>query len=122
MCNENVNANATDNAQMRPVASAEAKIDLGDSPILPYHPFLVKSSRLLNLARENDNLTEKIYRLKAFLEGEQCEKIAGAKQVELMRSQLKAMENYKFFLSCRIADLALSDLEPTEENKVGENG
>jgi hypothetical protein len=41
-----------------------------------------------------------------------------------MRGQLKAMENYKFFLSCRIADLALSDfdLEPTEEKKGGENG
>lgn len=116
MCNENVN----ENAQMRPVASAEAKIDLGaigDSPILPYHPFLVKSSRLVNLARENDNLTEKIFRLKTFLEGKQCEKIAGAKQVELMRGQLKAMESYKFYLSCRIADLALSDFEPSEEKK-----
>ena len=113
MCNEN------ENAQMRPV-DAVAKIDLGaigDSPILPYHPFLVKSSRLLKLAGENDDLTEKIFRLKSFLEGEQCEKIAGAKQVELMRGQLKAMENYKFFLSCRIADLALSDLEQSEEKK-----
>jgi hypothetical protein len=108
MCNENVNANATDNAQQQPVS-------IGDSPVLPYSPFLVKSSRLLNLARENDGLTERIYRLKAFLEGEQCEKIAGAKQVELMRGQLKAMENYKFFLSCRIADLALYDLEPSEK-------
>ena len=116
MCNENVNA--TDHAQIRPVDCAEAKIDLGDSPILPYHPFLVKGSRLLNLARENEDLTEKIYRLKVFLEGKQCEKIAGAKQVELMRGQLKAMENYKFFLSCRIADLALSDLE-TSEKKNG---
>lgn len=118
MCNENVNA--SDNAQIRPVDCAEAKIDLdaiGDSPILPYHTFLVKSSRLLNLARENDNLTEKIFRLKSFLEGKQCEKIAGAKQVELMRSQLKAMENYKFFLSCSIADLALSDLETSEKEK-----
>ena len=43
--------------------------------------------------------------------------MAGAKQVELMRGQLKAMENYKFFLSCRIADLALSDFEPSEEKK-----
>ena len=114
MCNEN------ENAQVRPVDRAETKIDidaLGDSPILPYHPFLVKSSRLLNLAREDDNLTEKIFRLKAFLEGKQCEKIAGAKQVELMRGQLKAMESYKFFLSCRIADLALYDLEPSEEKK-----
>lgn len=114
MCNEN------ENAQMRPVDSAEAKIDLGaigDSPILPYHPILVKTSRLLNLARENDNLTEKIFMLKTFLERKQCEKIEGAKQVELMRGQLEAMENYKRFLSCRIADLALSDLEPSEEMK-----
>lgn len=115
MCNENVNA--TDNAQIRPVDCAEAKIALGDSPILPYHPFLVKGSRLLNLARENEDLTEKIYRLKVFLEGQQCEKIAGAKQVELMRSQLKAMENYKFFLSCRIVDLALFGIETSEEKK-----
>ena len=110
MCNENVNA--TDNAQI--------KIGLGDSPVLPYHPFLVKGSRLLNLARENDDLTEKIYRLKVFLEGEQCENIAGAKQVELMRSQLKAMENYKFFLSCRIADLALSGIETSEKENENE--
>ena len=115
MCNENVNA--TDNAQIRPVDCAEAKIALGDSPILPYHPFLVKSSRLLNLAREMDYLTEKICKLTAFLEEKDCEKIAGAKQVELMRGQLKAMENYKFFLSCRIADLALSGIETSEEKK-----
>lgn len=113
MCNEN------ENAQMRPV-DAVAKIDLGaigDSPILPYHPFLVRSSRLFKLARENDDLTEKIFRLKSFLEGKQCEKIAGAKQVELMRGQLEAMENYKRFLSCRIADLALSDLVKSEKEK-----
>jgi len=112
MCNENANA------QMRPVDSAVGKIDLGNignSPILPYNPILVKSSRLINLAREKDYLTEKILKLKAFLEEKDCEKIAGSKQVELMRDQLKAMENYKFFLSCRIADLALSDLEPTEK-------
>lgn len=105
------------NAQIRPVDCAEAEGAFGDSPVLPYLPFLVKSSRLLNLTMENDGLTEKIYRLKAFLEGKQCEKIAGAKQIELMRGQLKAMENYKFFLSCRIADLALSDLEQSEKEK-----
>lgn len=116
MCNANANANA----QMRPVKSEMAKIDLGESPILPYNPILVKSSRLINLARENDLLTEKICNLNAFLEEKDCEKIAGAKQVELMRSQLKAMKNYKFFLSCRIADIALSDLEPSEKEK--ENG
>jgi len=117
MCNENVNANATDNAQMRPVDRAEAKIDIGESPFLPYNQSLVKSTRLIDLAREMDCLTEKICNLTAFLEVKDCEKIAGAKQVELMRSQLKAMENYKFFLSCRIADLALSDLEPKEKEE-----
>jgi hypothetical protein len=99
MCNENVDAIAKENT------------------ILPYYHFLDKSSRLLNLARENDYLTEKINRLKDFLEGEQCEKIADAKQVELMRGQLEAMENCKRFLSCRIADLALSDLKPSEKEK-----
>lgn len=104
MCNEKVNA------QM-------SKIDIGESPILPYNPSLAKSSRLINLAREMDYLTEKICKLTAFLEEKDCEKIAGVKQVELMRGQLKAMESYKFFLSCRIADLALSDLEQSENEK-----
>ena len=104
MCNEKVNAQI-------------GKIDLGESPILPYNPSLVKSSRLINLAREMDYLTEKICKLTAFLEEKDCEKIAGAKQVELMRGQLKAMETYNFYLSCRIADLALSDLEQSEEKK-----
>lgn len=93
------------------------KIDIGVSPIWPYNQSLVKSSRLLNLAREMDFLIENICKLTAFLEEKDCEKIAGAKQVELMRSQLEAMENYKRFLSCRIADLALSDLKPSEKEK-----
>lgn len=104
MCNE------INNAQI-------GKIDLGESPILPYNPILVKSSRLINLARENYFLTENICKLTAFLEEKDCENIAGAKQVELMRSQLKAMKTYKFFLSCRITDIAFSDLEPSEEKK-----
>lgn len=102
------------------VNSQMCKIDIGESPILPYNQSLVKSSRLINLAREMDYLTEKICKLTAFLEEKDCEKIAGAKQVELMRGQLKAMESYKFYLSCRIADLALSDFEPSEKEK--ENG
>jgi hypothetical protein len=104
MCNENANA------QM-------GKIDIGESLFLPYNQSLVKSSRLMNLAREMACLTEKICKLTAFLEEKDCEKIAGAKQVELMRGQLEAMENYKRFLSCRIADLALSDLKPSEKEK-----
>ena len=45
------------------------------------------------------------------------ERFASEKQIELMRGQLKAMESYKFYLSCRIADFALSDFEPSEEKK-----
>lgn len=114
MCNKN------ENAQMRPVDSAEAKIDLaalGENQIKPCLPFPTNSGRCLQLARENRDLSDKIFSLNAFLQSKDCEKIAGAKQVELMRGQLEAMESYKRFLSCRIADLALSDFEPSEEKK-----
>jgi hypothetical protein len=49
--------------------------------------------------------------------GNNTERFTSDKQIELMRGQLYAMENYKRFLSCRIADLALSDLEPSEKEK-----
>ena len=114
MCNE------TENAQMRPVDTAETKIDIGESHILPYFPMTLKSGRLLQLARENSDLSEKIFKLNSFLQRKDCEKIAGAKQVELMRNQLEAMKNYKRFLSCRIADFALSDIDRSEKEK--ENG
>lgn len=85
---------------------------------MPYLPIPTNSGRCLQLARENSDLSEKIFRLNAFLQSKDCEKIAGAKQVELLRGQLEAMENYKRFLSCRIADLALSDLDKGEKEKA----
>lgn len=88
-----------------------------DGPILPYKRFNRSKSFLsVELARENCELTENIDKLKYFLENNPEEK-ASQKQIELMKKQLNAMECYKFYLCCRIADLVISDIEPKEENK-----
>lgn len=70
----------------------------------------------VTLARENEELSEKIFRLKLFL-GQTPEEKASQKQIELMKKQLNAMECYKIYLCCRIADLVISDIEPSEEKK-----
>lgn len=120
MCKENVNA------QIRPVCGTpEIEAALQDKILMRskmefavrnYH--MPKSERLCRLADENIELSRNIDKLGSFL-GNNPERFTSDKQIELMRGQLKAMENYKFFLSCRIADLALSDLdlEPTEEKE-----
>ena len=75
-----------------------------------------KSFLSVELARENCELTENIDKLKYFLENNPEEK-ASKKQIELMKKQLNAMECYKFFLCCRIADLVISDIEPKEKEE-----
>ena len=124
MCNENVN----ENAQIRPVCgSPDLESALQDKrkeeflmrrqmelSVRNYH--MPKSERLCRLADENIELSRNIDKLGSFL-GNNPERFTSAKQVELMRGQLKAMENYKFFLSCRIADLALSDVEQSDKEK-----
>jgi hypothetical protein len=123
MCNENVN----ENAQIRPVCDTpDIEQALQGKRILNRRQMelavrnynMPKSERLCRLADENIELSRNIDKLGSFL-GNNPERFTSDKQIELMRGQLKAMENYKFFLSCRIADLALSDfdLEPTEEKK-----
>lgn len=122
MCNEN------ENAQIRPVCDTpDLEAALQDKrkeeflmrrqmelAVRNYH--MPKSERLCRLADENIELSRNIDKLGSFL-GNNPERFTSDKQIELMRGQLKAMENYKFFLSCRIADLALSDLEQSEEKK-----
>ena len=126
MCNGNVN----ENAQIRPVCYAKIEADIANQRKKDWEEKremalamrrleMPKSERICRLADENVELSEKIRRLENFLNNNP-EQFASAKQVELMRGQLKAMENYKFFLSCCIADLALSDLDNSEKEK--ENG
>jgi hypothetical protein len=88
-----------------------------DGPILPYKIFNRSKSVLsVELARENCELAEKIDKLKYFLENNP-EEYASQKQIELMKKQLSAMECYKFYLCCRIADLVISDIEPKEKEE-----
>lgn len=110
MCNENVN----ENAQIRPVCDAKIEADIANQRKKDWEE---KRERICRLADENVELSAKIRRLENFLNNNP-ERFASEKQVELMRGQLEAMENYKRFLSCRIADLALSDFDTkTEESK-----
>lgn len=126
MCNEN------ENAQMRPVCEAKMYADIAEqkkqdwgtkclTALSMRSQEIPKSERICRLADENIELSRNIVRLEKFLKN-RPERFASAKQVKLMQGQLKAMENYKFFLSCRIADLALSDLEQSEEKIGRENG
>lgn len=123
MCNENVN----ENAQIRPVCDAKIEADIANQRKKDWEEKremalamrrleMPKSERICRLADENVELSAKIRRLENFLNNNP-ERFASEKQVELMRGQLEAMENYKRFLSCRIADLALSDLGTSEEKK-----
>lgn len=126
MCNENVN----ENAQIRPVCDAKIEADIANQRKKDWEEKremalamrrleMPKSERICRLADENVELSAKIRRMENFLNNNP-ERFDSEKQVELMRGQLKAMESYKFYLSCRIADLALSDFEPSEKEK--ENG
>ena len=121
MCNENVKA------QIRPVCDENIEADIAKQRKIDWEEKkemalarrrreMPKSEIICRLSEENIGLSGNIERLKNFLNNNP-EQFASEKQVELMRGQLKAMENYKFFLSCRIADLALSDFEPSEEKK-----
>lgn len=124
MRNENVN----ENAQIRPVCDAKIEADIANQRKKDWEEKremalamrmleMPKSERICRLADENVELSAKIRRLENFLNNNP-ERFASEKQVELMRGQLEAMENYKRFLSCRIADLALSDFDTkTEESK-----
>lgn len=121
MCNGNVNA------QIRPVCDTPIDAAIAEQErqdwevkrqmaLARSRKKMPKSEIISRLAEENIELSRNIERLENFLK-DNLERFASEKQIELMRSQLKAMENYKFFLSCRIADLALSDFEPSEEKK-----
>lgn len=121
MCNENVN----ENAQIRPVCDAKIEADIANQRKKDWEEEMAlamcrlempKNKRICRLADENVELSAKIRRLENFLNNNP-ERFASEKQVELMRGQLEAMENYKRFLSCRIADLALSDLDKSEKEK-----
>ena len=121
MCNEN------ENAQIRPVCDENIKADIAyqrkkdweekrEMALAMRRREMPKSEIICKLGEENVELSAKIERLQNFLNNNP-EQFASEKQVELMRCQLEAMKNYKRFLSCRIADLALSDFEPNEEKK-----
>ena len=121
MCNE------TENAQMNPVCGAPIDAAIAEQrkqDWLTKRQFDLarrrlekpKSEILFRIADENVGLSGNIERLKNFLKNNP-EQFASEKQIELMQKQLQAMENYKFFLSCRIADLALSDVDNSEEKK-----
>ena len=123
MCNENVN----ENAQIRPVCDAKIEADIAEQErrdwevkrqmaLARRRQKMPKSEIISRLAEENIALSRNIERLENFLK-DNPELFASEKQIELMRGQLKAMESYKFYLSCHIADLALSDFEPSEEKK-----
>lgn len=125
MCNENVN----ENAQIRPVCDAKIEADIANQRKKDWEEKremalamrrleMPKSERICRLADENVELSERIRRLENFLNKNNTEQFASEKQVELMRGQLKAMKSYKFYLSCRIADLALSDFEQSERRNV----
>jgi len=119
--------NETENAQIRPIC--DAKIDAAieeqerrdwavkrQLELARRRQELPKSEIIFRLANEDIDITNKIAKLSVFLK-DNPERFASEKQIELMRGQLEAMEKYKYFLSCRIADLALSDFEPNEEKK-----
>lgn len=95
---------------------------LGEIPTMPQKDETQKECNpppaflAVKLARENEELSEKIFRIKFFLEGTPEAK-ASQKQIELMKKQLNAMECYKFYLCCRLADLAISDIEPKEKEE-----
>ena len=121
MCNGNVNA------QIRPVCDTPIDAAIAEQERQDWEEKremalamrrleMPKSERICRLADENVELSAKIRRLENFLKNNP-ERFASEKHVELMRGQLKAMESYKFYLSCRIADFALSDFEPSEEKK-----
>lgn len=92
----------------------------GENPIMPQKDDGSKTWNpppeflAVKLARENEELSEKIFRLKVFL-AETPKAKASQKQIELMKKQLSAMECYKFYLCCRIADLVISNIEPKEK-------
>ena len=121
MCNE------TENAQIRPVCGTPIDAAIAEQKrqdwevkrqmaLARRRQEMPKSEIICRLAYENVGLSGNIERLKNFLKNNP-EQFASEKQIELMQKQLQSMENYKFFLSCRIADLALSDVDKSEEKK-----
>ena len=121
MCNEN------ENAQIRPVCDTPIDAAIAEQErrdwevkrqmaLARRRQKMPKSEIISRLAEENIELSRNIERLENFLKNNP-ERFASEKHVELMRGQLEAMENYKRFLYCRIADLALSDLGTGEEKK-----